>query len=66
MRDRISERHIVCEVCTASIDLTVRADGRVRFEIHATEELLVDYGWLPTTRGAYCPDHARRVRGNQS
>jgi hypothetical protein len=64
MRDRINERHIVCEVCTASIDLAVLAYDKVAFEIHATEELLVDYGWLPTSRGAYCPDHAPRVRGS--
>jgi hypothetical protein len=63
MRDRISERHIVCEACTASIDLTVLAHDRVAFEVHATDELLVDYGWLPTPHGAYCPDHSRRVRG---
>ena len=62
MRDRISERHITCEVCTASIDLTVLAGERARFEIHAIEELLVDYGWLPTPRGSYCPHHAREVR----
>lgn len=66
MRDPVSGRHIVCEACTASIDLTVLANGRVSFEIHATEELLVDYGWLPTSRGAYCPDHSRQVRGIES
>ncbi|NTY59688.1 hypothetical protein [Mycolicibacterium sphagni] len=63
MRDRAIERHIVCEACTASIDLTVLAADRAAFEIHATEELLVDYGWLPTSRGAYCPEHAARLRG---
>jgi hypothetical protein len=66
MRDRISERHIVCEACAASIDLTVLANGRIRFEIHAIDELLVDYGWLPTSHGAYCPDHARHMRGIES
>ncbi|MGY4709830.1 hypothetical protein ACXDF8_09800 [Mycolicibacterium sp. CBM1] len=45
-----------------SIDLTVLADRRHRFEVHAAEELLVDYGWLPTTRGSYCPAHAHAAR----
>ncbi|HMZ14259.1 MAG TPA: hypothetical protein PLI79_12155 [Mycobacterium sp.] len=59
----ISERRIVCLSCTQTIDVSVLVvDGRETIAVHAVEEILVDYGWLPTPRGSYCPQHARSVR----
>ena len=63
MPDRLRERHIVCLSCTATIDVSVLVgDRRETFTVQAVDELLVDYGWLPTTRGSYCPRHARSAR----
>lgn len=64
MSDPVTEHHIECVRCTASIDLSVlRLEIRETYVTHSVDELLVDYGWLPTTQGSYCPDHARSVRG---
>lgn len=63
MSDNVSDRQIVCLSCTQTIVISVRAnEEREIFTVHAVEELLVDYGWLPTPRGSYCPEHARIVR----
>lgn len=54
---------IQCESCTAVIDLSVLVlkldDAAARQPLN---ELLVDYGWLPTSRGSYCRQHAVPAR----
>jgi len=54
-----------CETCLVVIRLGVVATDRspddVRV-IQALNELLVDYGWLPTRSGRYCRHHAGAVR----
>ncbi|ORV41970.1 hypothetical protein AWC01_08720 [Mycobacterium doricum] len=55
---------MVCQQCTASVDLEtviVRPD-RERASRQCLNELLVDCGWLPTTWGYYCRQHATAVR----
>jgi hypothetical protein len=69
MDKRIDEDRVQCQICNAQIGLSVRLPG----DYHATDhhnaiernslnELLVDYGWLPTSKGYYCPHHAPQAR----
>jgi len=59
----IRDGHVECESCTAAIDVSavvpehLDAIGKQSFN-----ELLVDYGWLPTSKGCYCPAHAAEAR----
>jgi hypothetical protein len=63
-----SENRIQCQSCTAVIDVGIRLPGHNATEYdnsiekESLNELLVDYGWLPTSRGSYCPGHARETR----
>jgi hypothetical protein len=63
-----SEHRIQCQSCIAIIDVGIRLPGRNATELDNTiakawlNELLVDYGWLPTSKGCYCPRHAREAR----
>jgi hypothetical protein len=59
--DPTSERRIECVTCATVIELSfVVPEHKQAYEIQVIDELLVDYGWLPTTTGSYCPRHARR------
>ncbi len=57
--------HLACGSCRTEIRLTVvrpseeSTDRRLRV---AVNELLVDYGWLPTRSAPYCPHHAPTFR----
>ena len=63
-----SEHRIQCQSCMAVIDVGIHLPGHNATEHHNTiekeslNELLVDYGWLPTSKGSYCPRHAREAR----
>ena len=63
-----SERRIQCQSCIAVIDVGIHLPGHNATERDKTiekeslNELLVDYGWLPTSKGSYCPRHARGAR----
>jgi len=61
MPDPTAERRIVCVICSTVIELTFVVPGhKEAYEIQVIDELLVDYGWLPTRNGCYCPRHAKR------
>lgn len=47
---------IQCRSCGAEIGMGPVIAG------NSLNELLVDYGWLPTSKGYYCPHHAPQVR----
>ncbi len=54
-----------CETCLVVIRLGVVAADRTPDDvrlIQALNELLVDYGWLPTRSGRYCRTHAAAIR----
>lgn len=63
-----SEHRIQCQSCMAVIDVGIHLPGHNATEHDNTiekesiNELLVDYGWLPTSKGSYCPRHAREAR----
>jgi hypothetical protein len=59
-----------CEHCLVIIRLGVVSPNPDRDHddarlIEALNELLVDYGWLPTRSGRYCRNHATGVRGSR-
>jgi hypothetical protein len=63
---RIVEFHIKCERCSAVMDLSTvvsKPDGAIARQ--TLNELLVDYGWLPTAEGTYCRQHAAPARENR-
>lgn len=52
-----------CEGCGAAIELSVVVpEDNEAIEKQDLDELLVDYGWLPTSHGGYCPQHAAQAR----
>ena len=52
-----------CEGCGAAIELSVVVpEDNEAIEKEDLDELLVDYGWLPTSHGGYCPQHAAQAR----
>ena len=59
------EFRIQCQSCTAVVTLSVLVlklhDAAARQRLN---ELLVDYGWLPTSQGCYCRQHAAAARQN--
>jgi hypothetical protein len=63
-----SEHRIQCQSCIAVIDVGIHLPGHNATEHDNTiekellNELLVDYGWLPTSKGCYCPRHTREAR----
>jgi hypothetical protein len=59
------EFRVKCEICDAAIDLmtvNMRGDNSAAIDRQQLNELLVDYDWLPTSRGRYCPKHAGEAR----
>ena len=65
----INEYRIQCKSCSAEISVSVLVPERYgpprrqkAIERHSLNELLVDYGWLPTSKGYYCRRHAARAR----
>jgi hypothetical protein len=71
MDNRTTKRHIQCRSCTAGIDVSVPRPERNNATIHdkaiekeSLNERLVDYGWLPTSKGCYCPRHAHEARAS--
>ena len=63
-----SEHRIQCQSCMTVIDVGIHLPGHNAtehdntIEKESVNELLVDYGWLPTSEGSYCPRHAREAR----
>jgi hypothetical protein len=62
------EGRVQCQSCTAVIDVGIHlpyhnaTEHDTAIEKESLDELLVDYGWLPTSKGSYCPQHAREAR----
>ena len=55
--------HVQCDRCTNAIDVSVLVCMPAPvLAKHALNELLVDFGWLPTVDGGYCRRHAVAVR----
>jgi hypothetical protein len=62
----IGDFSIQCRSCTAVIALSVvvvNLDPKTARR--SLNELLVDYGWLPTSDGSYCREHAAPARQQQ-
>jgi hypothetical protein len=68
MDNLTSQDRVQCQSCMAVIDVGIHLPGHNATEHDKTigkeslNELLVDYGWLPTSKGSYCPRHAREAR----
>ena len=63
MDERTRDYRVHCASCSAIIDLSFLVPGhKAAIEKETLDELLVDYGWLPTSTGSYCPQHAARQR----
>lgn len=59
----IWEFHVECDHCSTTIDVAVLVYKPTPAAAkQALNELLVDYGWLPTVGGGYCNVHAAPVR----
>jgi hypothetical protein len=69
MNNPNNEYRVQCQTCRAEIGVR----GPVRSRDSATRrekaiqkdslnELLIDYGWLPTSKGYYCRRHAPEAR----
>ena len=62
------EGRVQCQSCTAVIDVGIHlpdlnaTEHDTAIEQELADELLVDYGWLPTSKGSYCPQHAWEAR----
>jgi hypothetical protein len=60
----IWEFRVVCDHCATAIDMAVLVyKPTLAAAKQALNELLVDYGWLPTAGGGYC--HAHSVSGRR-
>jgi hypothetical protein len=64
-----NEHRIQCQSCNAEIDVSVLLPEHYNATEHdnaieneSLNELLVDYGWLPTSQGCYCRHHAPQAR----
>lgn len=69
MDHRTNAHHIECQICSVAIDVNTVSPDRcnqthsaVATEKNALNEVLVDYGWLPTSKGYYCRQHAPQTR----
>ncbi|WP_059019417.1 hypothetical protein [Mycobacterium sp. M26] len=56
--------HVECDRCSAAIDVSVLVcRPNPAIAKHTLNELLVDFGWLPTVQGGFCRSHALQLRG---
>jgi hypothetical protein len=69
MNNSNNEYRVQCQTCRAEIGvrgLSPSRDSATRREKaiqkDSLNELLVDYGWLPTSTGYYCRRHAPQAR----
>ena len=61
----IREFELRCPRCGTVIEVSVLVTRQNESVArHSLNELLADYGWLPTDGGAYCRQHAEWVREN--
>jgi len=59
----IWEFHVECDHCASSIDVSVLVYKPAQSAAkQALNELLVDYGWVPTAGGGFCRAHAVPAR----
>jgi hypothetical protein len=61
MLNQVSEHRIECQSCRVEICVSVLRDTAV-VEKRSLNERVVDYGWLPTSRGYYCRQHAPQAK----
>jgi hypothetical protein len=69
MNNCINECRVQCQSCRAEINVLGIPPSRDNatprekaIQKDSLNELLVDYGWLPTSRGYYCRRHAPQAR----
>jgi hypothetical protein len=69
MNNSNNEHRVQCQTCRAEIEvrgLPPSRDSATRREKaiqkDSLNELMVDYGWLPTSKGYYCRRHASEAR----
>ncbi len=61
--ESVWECRVECANCGDSIDVSVFVtESRTAVVKQSLNELLVDFGWLPTALGGYCRQHATRAR----
>ena len=59
--DPIWDCRVACVRCNATIEVSVFAiEPRPAVVKQSLNELLIDFGWLPTSLGGYCRQHADR------
>jgi hypothetical protein len=57
------EFHVECDQCATSIDVSVLVHKPAQSAAkQALNELLVDYGWVPTAGGGFCRAHTVPAR----
>jgi len=65
--ESVWEYRIVCASCTETIEVSVFVlESNVAVVKQSLNELLVDFGWLPTPLGGYCRHHAVVARNPAS
>jgi hypothetical protein len=69
MNNCINEYRVQCQSCRAEIGVRVIPPSRDNatprekaIQKDSLNEMLVDYGWLPTSTGYYCRRHAPQAR----
>jgi hypothetical protein len=69
MNNCINEYRVQCQSCRAEIGVRVIPPSRDNatprekaIQKDSLNEILVDYGWLPTSTGYYCRRHALQAR----
>lgn len=61
--ESIWDCRVACVRCSETIDVSVFAfESRMTVVKQSLNELLVDFGWLPTALGGYCRLHAVNAR----
>lgn len=62
-KSAIWDFHVQCDRCANVIDVSVLVCMPApALAKHTLNELLVDFGWLPTADGGYCRRHALTIR----
>jgi hypothetical protein len=69
MNSCMNEYRVQCQSCRAEIGVRGippshdnAAPGEKAIQKDSLNEILVDYGWLPTSNGYYCRRHAPQAR----
>jgi hypothetical protein len=72
MNNCINEYRVQCQTCRAEIGVRGippwhddATPGEKAIQKDSLNEILVDYGWVPTSTGYYCRRHAPQARARR-